>query len=447
VSTGETTSPIAPIGHAISGIRAVAFSALVAVCLALAVPSPAGPPRAVFTSFGGSNVLRPQGIVAGPDHAIWFTNEASHAIGRITVGGKLRAYVNSRVQGATAIVDGPDGALWFLNGNGAIGRITTRGDVTVYSASNASLPDGLAVGPDGALWYTTGGKSIGRMTVEGVDTLFADAVRMRGTYGITRGPDDALWFSNYLGSSIGRITPDGVVSMYSDPRIRYPTGITTGPDGALWFADDSGAIGRITTEGRVTTFGSAATVGHPRAIAVGTDRALWATDRGGSIVRVTLDGRITRYRDKGIAYPVGITAGTARTIWFTNYLGNTVGRLELSSSALLARGTRSVIAIRSGSLIRLKTVVRLSDRASLTVNVHDQTTGRRLQLEPGSQLGSTRLSIRAAVMRFTSAQARDVLVAPIVSARALAPRHRYEVVVTAVTEGAWRQTLRLRFPA
>ena len=72
---------------------------------------------------------------------------------------------------------------------------------------------------------------------------------MRGTYGIAPGPDGAVWFTNYLGGSIGRISVDGVVSSFTDPRIRYPVDITSGPDGALWFTDDSGSIGRITTTG------------------------------------------------------------------------------------------------------------------------------------------------------------------------------------------------------
>jgi hypothetical protein len=164
-------------------------------------------------------------------------------------------------------------------------------------------------------------------------------------------------------------------------------------------------------------------------------------------VRVTVGGQITRYQDKAIGYPVGIAPGADRAIWFTNYLGNTVGRLALTSSPLLTRRTRGVGAVRNGPFVRLKAVVRLSDGASLTVMVQDQGTGRRLHLEPGSDLGSGRLSTRAGAMHFTAARARDVLVAPVVSAGSLAPRHRYEVVVTAIAEGGWRQTLRLGFAA
>ena len=64
------------------------------------------------------------------------------------------------------------------------------------------------------------------------------------------GPDGALWFTNFVGNSIGRISTSGVVSNYTDPSISEPTGITAGPDGALWFTNfgggnDPGSIGRI----------------------------------------------------------------------------------------------------------------------------------------------------------------------------------------------------------
>ncbi len=68
--------------------------------------------------------------------------------------------------------------------------------------------------------------------------------------GITAGPDGALWFTNFPGNSIGRISTSGVVSNYTDPSISEPTGITAGPDGALWFTNfgggnNPGSIGRI----------------------------------------------------------------------------------------------------------------------------------------------------------------------------------------------------------
>lgn len=56
-------------------------------------------------------------------------------------------------------------------------------------------------------------------------------------FAIAAGSDGALWFTNYLNNSVGRITTGGVVTNYTGTGIDYPTGIAAGPDGALWFSN------------------------------------------------------------------------------------------------------------------------------------------------------------------------------------------------------------------
>jgi virginiamycin B lyase len=98
----------------------------------------------------------------------------------------------------------------------------------------------ITLGPDGNLWFTeVGGNKIGRITPAGVITEFSNGLTA-GTVpgGITAGPDGALWFTEIAGDKIGRMTTAGVVT----DQIPIATGsatheITTGPDGALWFAE------------------------------------------------------------------------------------------------------------------------------------------------------------------------------------------------------------------
>jgi len=70
-------------------------------------------------------------------------------------------------------------------------------------------------------------------------------------WGITSGPDHAMWFSEALANKIGRIATTGAVTEYAIPTVGGgPQGITTGADGALWFTEFSAnQIGRITTAG------------------------------------------------------------------------------------------------------------------------------------------------------------------------------------------------------
>jgi streptogramin lyase len=61
--------------------------------------------------------------------------------------------LNSNPDGITA---GPDGALWFTETDGnKIGRITTSGVITEFPIPTSdSQPSSITVGPDGALWFT-----------------------------------------------------------------------------------------------------------------------------------------------------------------------------------------------------------------------------------------------------------------------------------------------------
>jgi len=59
-----------------------------------------------------------------------------------------------------------------------------------------------------------------------------------GPTSITTGPDGNLWFTEYEGDNIGRITPNGTITEFPIPTAgSQPFGITTGPDGNLWFTE------------------------------------------------------------------------------------------------------------------------------------------------------------------------------------------------------------------
>ena len=48
-----------------------------------------------------------------------------------------------------------------------------------------------------------------------------------------------MWFTEFAGNQIGRVTTAGVITEYPLPTAHSePGGITTGPDGELWFAQN-----------------------------------------------------------------------------------------------------------------------------------------------------------------------------------------------------------------
>jgi virginiamycin B lyase len=279
--------------------RKVAAGALAALIIAAGVSAAASAqpaPRAttpvgigVISNFTNSTINQPTAITAGPDGALWFTNQDTSSIGRITTAGAVTNYANPSSSITYDITTGSDGALWFTNlGNNVIGRITTAGAQTFYRDPTIVGPLEIAPGSDGALWVTNNGNnSIGRITTAGAVSNYSDP-SISNVDGIAPGPDGDLWFTNPGNNSIDKITTAGVITHYSNPAISVPTEITAGPDGAMWFADNgNNSIGRITTAGVVTNYTSSSISG-PYGITAGSDGAMWFTNSGNNSI-----GRIT----------------------------------------------------------------------------------------------------------------------------------------------------------
>jgi streptogramin lyase len=194
----------------------------------------------------------PRGITAGPDGNLWFTERDGNRIGRITVAGAITEFaLPAPGSQPTAITAGPDGALWFTQASRAvIGRITAAGDITEFPISDTA--GGITSGPDGNLWFTISvpnHRRVARMTVGGQVTEFPATFPVA----ITAGPDDHLWYLsgdtlNFNVSGVGRMAPAGSAVEFGTPTFAGdPRGITTGPDGNVWFTEFEGSrIGRIT---------------------------------------------------------------------------------------------------------------------------------------------------------------------------------------------------------
>lgn len=232
---------------------------------------------------------------------------------------------------SSSITNGPDGALWFTeSASGAIGRITTSGTVTEYPAQPANGPGGIVTGSDGALWFADSHNNIGRIDTTGGVTLYAIPTPFAQPYGITAGPDGALWFTELAGNNIGRITVAGVITEYPIPTASAsPFTITVGPDGALWFTEQwSSKIGRITTAGAFTEYPTLTLASEPEAIAAGPDGALWFTELyGHNVGRISMAGTLTEYEMPSAGYPNGIAAGPDGALWFTEGPSNRIGRI------------------------------------------------------------------------------------------------------------------------
>jgi streptogramin lyase len=318
-------------------------------------------PAPIITEFSagispGANL---EGITAGPDGNLWFTEFQRNRVGRITLNGTVTEFPVG--DSPLSITAGPDENLWFTE-NDRIGRITPNGAVTEFSAgiTPGSRPSGITTGPDGNLWFTEqiGGR-VGRITPDGVVTEFSLGTSPDPSLaGIALGPDGNLWFTEFDAGKVGRITPDGHVTEFSagiSPGAS-PEGITAGPDGNLWFTELNGdRIGRIIpTNGGVTEFSTGITTGaQPSGITRGPDGNLWFTEQSGDrIGRITPGGVVLEF-SAGItsgAQPSGIARGPDGNMWFTEFSGNRIGRLAFTPPTLFDVPNPTVTA---GSLFSL----------------------------------------------------------------------------------------------
>ena len=214
--------------------------------------------------------------------------------------------------------------------------------LTAYPVTAGVEPYGITLGPDGALWFT-GSASIGRITTDGSITYFSKGLTAESEpNGITAGPDGNLWFTEYSSPNIGRITTSGVITEF--PVTQFPGlgtplgGITTGSDGNLWFTATP-CIGQITTSGAITAFcgpaGLPGGFGAPQWVTAGPDSDLWFTTVITACDGCTTDGYVEQMTTKGVVsatylvpnsgQPLGIVAGLDGNLWFTDPVNDAIG--------------------------------------------------------------------------------------------------------------------------
>jgi streptogramin lyase len=222
----------------------------------------------------------------------------------------------------------------------------------VVPLSNGSQPHEIVVGPDGNLWFTEfGGGQIGRLTTSGQLTEFRLPRAGSAPTGITAGPDGAVWFTDVqldqktfqvVGSEIGRITSTGTIQEFALPRADgAPNEIAAGPDGALWFTAEAN-IERITPDGQVSVFALPTPDSIALGMAAGPDGNLWFAELrhdattgqvvGGQIGRITPDGAIQEFPLPDGSQPNEMAAGPDGNLWFTDDGSGQIGRITPAGS-------------------------------------------------------------------------------------------------------------------
>ena len=158
----------------------------------------------VFSSFVVPTAAsQPQGIVAGPDGNLWFTEQTGNRIGRITPSGEINEFaIPTSDGGPLFITAGPDGALWFTEViRSKVGRICTTATPIV---SNHTLA------------VTRTGTSTGTVTSSpaGINCGATCSATLSGTVTLTATPGATAVFGGWTGDCMGG--PVTTVTMDAD---------------------------------------------------------------------------------------------------------------------------------------------------------------------------------------------------------------------------------------
>lgn len=223
------------------------------------------------------------------------------------------------------------------NGGGTVAAMSARTvaieprEFTEYSLPSGSLPYGIAKGPDGRMWFTEEGNGkVGAVSPTTEALTEYETGKNAAPEGITGGPDGNVWWVEHSIRNVDHITPTGGVTVYTLTRTNtYNVGIVKGPDGNLWFTESSAKyVGVINSKDEVLKEYALPASSKPYGITVGPDGNLWVADNGLSkIDKITTAGAITEYALPAGSNPYWITTGSDGNLWFTDNGTNKVGKI------------------------------------------------------------------------------------------------------------------------
>ena len=363
-SLSARTRRLLPLALCVGGLVG---TGLVTPSVASADPAPAV--TVVDLPTGGS---KPSHIVAGPDGALWFTELASHKLGRITTTGQVSEIAvpsDSSVEdtGPDEITAGPD-AIWFADEvNTRVWRVPVgaggAGAPEMYKDSPLGDPtaplESLSVVGSSVYATTRYGDELLRFTT-GVPGSWASVpVTCEGPSPTLADGSGGLWFgcAGQLGGPnqmLRRIASDGAISSLPIDPARADVGsMAYDASGRLWWTAwwNGGAWSSVSPHDSALGYLDAAgahTVllkddAGPSNITLGGDGHLWFT----TVDRSTMHTFLIRIDGEAVAasYDIGprsvsdLTAGPDKALWFTDSGANQIGRIALPAAVVANPGT------------------------------------------------------------------------------------------------------------
>ncbi len=363
------------------------------------------------------------------------TNELS-GVGRLPLDDPKAQLVQRLNTSPNDLTVGPEGALWFTGGTGIepakgevreIGRLTAAGQLTQFPAPLQpgisfklyEEPEQIIAGPENDLWFIANGEGanvLARITPTGVTSQFSPP-RIRNGRGETEPkPDEVpqvlakaangnLWMGANNEGTISLVEAGGIVKQFRFGA--YGQGIVPSgepmigtPDGGVWFVEQR-AFTQLGPEGALRSHVSAPSVGESftGSLATTGDDVLWVTeqDAGEVLKRVTSTGQFGELVFcHSNETPEGMAVGPEGDLWFAARTGKDFGRLDLSqlTSELERERTQVIICGAKAKPRALKARVAC-ESLEVVANACDYQATVTLANAPSRVVGTGRFFTRA----------------------------------------------------
>lgn len=219
---------------------------------------------------------------------LYVTDNGNETIRKITADGEVSTFAGQVGEFGSADGAGSEALFWFVTGV----AVDADGNVYVADTNNNTI---RRISPDGVV-TTLAGRANGYVPAPGSEDGTGSAARFHQPNGVAVDVAGNVYVADYANHTIRKITPDGVVSTFAgqapasgnvdatgnNARLNHPTGVAVDSAGNVYVAEFIGnTIRKITPDGVVTTLaglaetpggtdgtGSAARFNGPYGIAV-----------------------------------------------------------------------------------------------------------------------------------------------------------------------------------
>lgn len=297
-----------------------------------------------------SNISYPAGIAAGSDGNLWFAEQCTPAISKISTSGTGYTQHNLMSNGFQVpwgVTLGPDNLIWFGDNAGSrVGTVTPSGTIAVYEKQHSSATNFFAPRLDGKISFPEFyGDLVGTLDPAGGTAQTPTEISTPNSpQSAGLGPDLSVWYTDWGAQKIGRVS-GGTASDFSSGTAGKPFQVTAGSDGRAWFTEQQSVstetiIGAMTASGTLSeypnTTGIAGSQAQYEVIVAGPDGRMWFADSGNNAIdAITTDGStITMYTiPTSTSGPWGVTIGPDGNVWFTEDYTGRVGKVSLPGVA------------------------------------------------------------------------------------------------------------------